>query len=81
MEMLANVITSHFKFQLRMFPIHEASKIGLVSLFFPSFCQGVMKHKYIIRKFGTLKGRIKAHSDTKFGYSTINGHKVINNFL
>jgi len=35
----------------------------------------------IALKFGTLKGGIRAHPDTKFGCNTINGHKVISNYL
>jgi len=38
-------------------------------------------HYPIALKFGTLKGRIKAHPDTKFGCNTINVHEVINNYL
>jgi len=38
-------------------------------------------HYPIALKFGTLKGGIKVHPDTKFGCNTINGHKVINNYL
>jgi len=38
-------------------------------------------HYPIALKFGTLKGRTKAHPDTKFGCNTINGHEVINNYL
>jgi len=37
-------------------------------------------HYPIALKFGTLKGGIKAHPDTKFCCNTINGHEVINNF-
>jgi len=54
---------------------------------FASFYQGVkviIKHKSIYPialKFGTLEGRIRVHPDTKFGYKTINGHKVINGYL
>jgi len=35
----------------------------------------------IALKFGTLKDRIKAYPDTKFGCNTINGYEVINNYL
>jgi len=37
-------------------------------------------HYPIRLKFGTLKGRIKAHHDTKFGHNIMNGHDVINNY-
>jgi len=37
-------------------------------------------HHPIALKFGTLKGRIKAHPDTKFGCNAINGQEVINNY-
>jgi len=34
-------------------------------------------HYPIALKLGTLKGTIKVHPDTKFGFNTINGHKII----
>jgi len=37
-------------------------------------------HYPIALKFGTLKGGIKVHPDTKFGCNTINGHEIINNY-
>jgi len=70
-------------------PIYEPSKIGLVSWFFSSFfffssrCESYDKtqmHYPIALKFGTLKGRIKAHPDNKFGCNTINSHEDINNY-
>jgi len=33
-------------------------------------------HYPIALKFGTLKGAIKTHADTKFGCNSINGHEV-----
>jgi len=53
-------------------------------VFFLSKCESchiTQKHDSIALKFGTLKGRIKAHPDTKFDCNTINGHEVINNYL
>jgi len=35
----------------------------------------------IALKFGTQKGGIMAHLGTKFGYNTINIHKVIRDYL
>jgi len=56
----------------------------LALFFFSSFHQGVkvaQMHYPIPLIFGMLKGKIKAHPDTKFGCNTINGHEVISNCL
>jgi len=48
--------------------------------FILSWCESyrkTQKHYPIALKFGTLKGEIRAHPDTKY----INGLKVINNYL
>jgi len=68
------------------FLIYEPSLVssGFFFFLFSSRCESFYKiqmHYPIPLKFGTLKGRIKAHPDTKFGCNTINGHKVINNYL
>jgi len=60
-------------------------KLAEFLFFFLFFCQGVkvvIKHKHypIALKFGTLKGGIRVHPDTKFGCDTINGHKFINDY-
>jgi len=70
----------HLTFQIltkshEAFPRYEPSKIGLISLgflfgFFSSrfeSCCKTQKHYPIALKFGTLKGRIRAHPDAKFG--------------
>jgi len=43
-------------------------------------CHKSQKHYPIALKPGTLKGRVRAHPDTKFGCNNINIHKVINNY-
>jgi len=73
-----NASQCHSKFQ-----VNHAKHLFL----FSSFRQGVkvvIKHKSIIRlpwNLVTLKGGIRAHPDTKFDCISINGHKVINNYL
>jgi len=75
----------HLTFQISTkshwaFSRYEPLKIGLVSLFiFLSRCESYYKiqvHYPIPLKFGTLKDRIKAHPDTKFGCNTINGKQL-----
>jgi len=79
----------HLTFQIltkshEAFLRYEPSKIGLVSFFSLSRCEScckTQKHYPITLKFGTLKGRIRVHPDTKFDCNTINGHKALNNYL
>jgi len=57
---------------------YEPSKIGLVSSSFRQGMKVVVKHYPIALKFGTLKGRIRAHPGTILGCNTTNYQKVIN---
>jgi len=93
-KMPANIITSYPKFHFnhaRLSKIWTFENLPssfvcflLVYYFFLSryeSCHKTPIHYLITLKFGTLKGGIKAHPNTKFSYNNINNHKVINNYL
>jgi len=44
-------------------------------------CHKTQKHNLTALKFGTLKGWIRVHTDTRFACNTINGHKAIDDYL
>jgi len=84
-EMPANVITSHSKFQLNHTKCFRDMNLWRLAEFFlyssnNKSCHKMQTHYPTVLKFGTQQDDVSAHYGIKFGYNTVNGHKVINNY-
>jgi len=87
-EMPANVITSHSKFQLNHAKCFRDINLRKLAEFLHFFffssnnksCHKTQTRYPIVLKFGTQQDGVSVHRDIKFGCNNINSHKVINNY-